>query len=42
MSTYKVVCTDDRFSKPVVLYRGKDEVNKFFEGILKENEYCKK
>ena len=39
---YKVVCIDDRFSKPVVLYRGKNAVNKFMEAILKENEYCKK
>ena len=30
------------FSKPVVLYRGKNDVNKFIEAILKENEYCKK
>ena len=31
---YKVVCNDDKFSKPVVLYRGKIEVNKFIEAIL--------
>ena len=40
--TYKVVCIDDKFSKPVVLYRGKSAANKFIEAILKENEYCKK
>ena len=39
---YKVVCFDNKFSKPVVLYRGKSAGNKFIEAILKENEYCKK
>ena len=28
---YKTVCIDDKFSKPVVLYRGKNELS-----------YCKK
>ena len=31
---YKVVCVDDRFSKPVVLYRGRNEVYTFIEIIL--------
>ena len=35
-SAYKVVCIDDRFSKPVVFYRGKNAINKFIEAILKE------
>ena len=39
---YKVARIDDRFSEPVVLYRGKSSVNKFTEAILKENKYCKK
>ena len=39
---YKVVCIDDKFSKPVVLYRGKDAVNKFIEAILEKYNYCKK
>ena len=39
---HRVVCIDDRFSEPVVLYRGKNAVNKFIEAILKENECCKK
>ena len=38
----KFICIDDRFSTPVVLYRGKNAVNKFIETFLKENEYCKK
>ena len=40
---YKVVCCyDDKYSKPVQLYRGKNAVNKFMEEILKEVKYCKK
>ena len=39
---YKVVCIDNKFSKRVVLYRGKNVVNKFIEAILKEYGYCKK
>ena len=39
---YNVACIDDRFSKLVVLYRGKNAVNKFIEAILKENKYFKK
>ena len=39
---YNVVCIDDRFSKLVVLYRGKDAVNKFVEAILKEYDYYRK
>ena len=37
----QIVCIDDRFSKPVVLYRGKSAVNKFIEAILEEYDYCK-
>ena len=39
---YKVVCIDDKFSKKVVLYRGKNVVFRFIEAILKEYDYCKK
>ena len=35
---YKLVCIDDNFSKPFVLYRGKNAVNKFIEAILEEYE----
>ena len=38
---YKVVCIDDRFTKNVVIYRGKDCLNKFIDAILREYEYCK-
>ena len=39
-NTYKVVCIDDKFSKKVVLYRGKNAVYKFIKGIQKEYKYC--
>ena len=39
---YKVVCIDHRFSKPVVLYRGKSAVYRFIETILEEMNYCRK
>ena len=29
--TYKAVCTDNKFSKNIALYRGKDVVNKFIK-----------
>ena len=38
---YKVVCIDDKFSKPVVLHRGEYVVNKFIEAILKQYDYYK-
>ena len=37
---YKVVCIDDRFTKDIVIYRGKDCVNKFITKMLEEYEYC--
>ena len=40
--SYKIVCIDDKFSKPVVPYRGKNLVNKFIRAILEEHHYCKK
>ena len=39
---YKVACVDDKFSKPIVLYRGKDLVYKFIKTILEKYGYCKK
>ena len=35
----KVVCIDNRFSKKVVLHRGKDAVYKFIKSILNEYNY---
>ena len=39
---YKILYVDDKFSKPVVLYRGKNTSYRFIEAILKEYDYCKK
>ena len=39
---YEVVCIDDRFSKPIVVYRGENAAYKFIKAILKERKYCKK
>ena len=37
---YKAVCIDDGFTKDIVIYRGKDCVNKFIAMMLEEYEYC--
>ena len=39
---YKLVCVDDKFSKDVVLYRGKNTVENFIECIFKEHGYCRR
>ena len=39
---YKLVCVNDKFSKLIVVYGGKNAAYKFIEAILKEYEYCKK
>ena len=39
---YKLVCLDDKFSKPIVLYKGENIAYKFIKAILEEYEYCKK
>ena len=39
---YKVVCIDDRVSKPIVVFRDKDAAYEFIKTILKEYEYFKK
>ena len=38
---YKVVCTDNKFSKKVVLYRGKNAVYKLIKSVLNEYNYCR-
>ena len=39
----KILSVDDKFSKPVVFYRGrKKAIYRFIEAILKEYDYCKK
>ena len=39
---YNIVCIDDRFSKPIVVYRGKNAAFEFIKAIVKEYKYCKK
>ena len=39
---YKLVCVDDRFSKPIVVSRSRNAAFNFIEAILKDYEYCKK
>ena len=40
---YKVVCCyDDKYSKPVTIYRGEKAVYKFMEAMLEEVKYCRK
>ena len=39
---YKFFCIDDRFSKPIVVYRGENAGYKFIETILEERKYYKK
>ena len=39
---YKVICVDNKFSKKVVFYRGKNAIYRFIEAILEEYDYCKK
>ena len=39
---YKVVCIDDKFSKPIVIYRGENAAYEFIKVIFKEYKYCKK
>ena len=39
---YQDVYFDDKFSKKVVLYRGKNAVYRFLKAILKEMNYCQK
>ena len=34
--SYKLVCVDNKFNKPIVLYRGENAANKFIKTILKE------
>ena len=40
---YKILCCyDDKYSKPVTIYRGEKAVYKFMEAMLEEVKYCKK
>ena len=39
---YKVLCIDDRFIKPIVVYSGENAAYEFVKAILKEYKYCRK
>ena len=39
---YKLVCVDDKSTKPIVVFRGENAAYEFIKAILKEFEYCKK
>ena len=39
---YKIVCIDDKFTKPTIIYRGKIAAYEFIKGILEEHKYCEK
>ena len=39
---YKIVCIDDKFSKPTIIYRGKNAAYEFIKAMLEEYKYCKK
>ena len=38
----KIVCIDDKFTKPTIIYRGKNAAYEFIKAILEEYKYCKK
>ena len=38
---YKLVCVDDKYSKDIVFYRGKNAVYKFIQSIFNEYCYCR-
>ena len=38
----KVVCVDDRFTKPIVVYRGENAAYELIKAMLKEYKYCRK
>ena len=39
---YKIVCIDNRFTKPSIIYRGENAAYEFIKAILEEYKYCKK
>ena len=39
---YKLVCVDDKFTKSIIVFRGKNAACKFIKAILKDYQYCKK
>ena len=39
---YKAVCIDNKFSKPIVVFRCENHAYESIKAILKEHEYCNK
>ena len=39
---YRLICIDNRFTKPIVVCRGKNAAYEFIKAILKECKYCRK
>ena len=39
---YKVARVDDRFTQPIVVYRGENASYEFIKAVLKEYKYCRK
>ena len=39
---YKIVCIDDRFTNPIVVYTDENAAYEFIKAILTECKYCKK
>ena len=39
---YKLVCVDDKFTKPIVVFRGENIAYEFIKAILKGYQYCKR
>ena len=39
---YKIVCIDNRFTKPTIIQRGENAAFKFSKTILEEYKHCKK
>ena len=37
---YKLVCVDDKFSKPFKTYLGEDAVDNFINSMIEESEFC--
>ena len=35
-------CVDDKFTKPIVVFRGENAASKFIKAILNKYQYCKK
>ena len=40
--SYKLVCVDDKFSKPIAVFRGENAAYEFIKAIIKEHGTVKK